>query len=216
MRQRNVVCAVLLVFVGSWVQVSAADEPSGSTPTLEGARPELTAGAEWLVWRTFHRSLEFYGRDFADDVTKLLAGRAGLTRSESAELLVAGKDYLDHLSRIDAEARQEIEVRFPPNIVDRRFVPTVPTERPPPAARHVPPAALMRKGGGEAPELYRKLVAEGFVARVEQQRQEALRAHLERLERAVGGKKVAGLRDWMSVDVAPNVKTLSRTTTAQR
>jgi hypothetical protein len=156
-----------------------------------------------VVWRTFHDSLDFYSRSSAPQVRSLLTERASFTPAEAELVIAAGREYLQRLDAIDAAARNEILARFPPP------KPQFSIEEVPRPTAMIPPADRIPRTVGRGQLLYEALLADGLIARVERQREEAFRQHKETLARTVGVAKLANLEQWLRADIAPSVKTLN-------
>jgi hypothetical protein len=186
----------------------AQDAPNGFSPQpslpLGSRNAGLVQAPDWVVWREFYDSIEYYNRTAPSRVQELFAERAGLTSSESAAVLDAGYDYVQRLSLIDGDARTEVKSRFqakdvaplPPGLVQRR------------ADAQLPPDPMSRRTA-DGKDLREAVVADGLVARVEQRRAATLQAHREYLARTIGLQKLAALDRWIATDVAPNVKTVT-------
>jgi hypothetical protein len=154
-----------------------------------------------LVWRAFHGSLEFYEGQSQGASNRILHQRVSLTDEQSAALADAGHSYLAELSRIDAQTKTAIMSRYQS---DGIVSPPALGESKQRLSRAGEPGLMMttRKDGRD---LYDVLVADGVVASLEAQRQEALRAHLAVLQKELGGDVLAKVQELLREDVAPNV-----------
>jgi hypothetical protein len=168
------------------------------------ARPRVVPAPEWAVWRAFHDSLEFYNRQGPERVQSLLVARAGLTDSEVESFQEAGQLYLATLSRIDTEVRSYVNSRFP-----------TPTDAPalvdlPKPSRPFPvPAGRFAQTDVPSLSPYEVLLAEGYVALVERQKEQALIVHRTLLKNWMGPARLAQLEQWIGAEVAPSVKSVA-------
>jgi hypothetical protein len=187
---------------------AALSSPRANPMPLDPAGPKVAPAPEWSVWRAFYSSLEFYGRRSPHDVEALLAERAALTSAETAAVLEAGLEYLQQLSVIDDAARAEVRSRF--QLSDAPPMPLARVQRP--AQLRQAPEGLRPKDAQGGLSTYEVLVAEGFVARVQEQKQEILRAHKERLAGTIHPAKLASIEHWINRDIAPSVKVVTQAT----
>ena len=182
--------------------LTAQQQPGPASPM--GPRgPDIQPAPDWLTWRVFYSSLEFYGRQSPSHVQEILVERVGLSVGETDVLLAAGRDYLQQLSRLDDSAKAEIKARF-----QSKDGPMLPLPRPPPSVPmgDSPPADLIR---GQAPggqELRQALVADGLIARVTNQRIALFAAHRDKLAQALVPAKLTALAELVRTEVAPGVK----------
>ena len=201
----------LVFFFGSahWAQAqtdSATSAISPRNPVAHSAQRSSSAAPDWLVWRAFHSSLEFYEAQSQGASGRILHYRLSLTDEQSAALANAGQSYLAELSRIEAQTKAAITSRYQSNgVVTPSTLGT--SYKGVPGAAEPGVMAAPRKDGRD---LYDVLVADGVVASLETQRQEALRAHLAELRKELGGDVVAEIQDWLREDVAPNVAVVTQ------
>jgi hypothetical protein len=100
----------------------------------------------------------------------VLEERAGLTPAEAAQVRTAGQEYLRQLRRIDADARRQIAERFGPQSRDGRSAP-------PPGGRDpAPPLVIDSTSLPNGQTLQGVLADEGFIARLDLQKDRLLRA----------------------------------------
>lgn len=166
-------------------------------PPVPVGSPSDEAAPDWLVWRAFHGSLEFYGRSGSSVVQELLYERSGLTSAEASVVLAAGQDYLARLKLIDDDARQDISNRFGRR---REAATGAQPAEPEIASRDRIPA---RAPDGRPIE--EVLAADGFIERVQQQRAAAFRQHWESLAATIGLEKLVALERFIEAEVAPKV-----------
>src|SRR5262245_12005010 len=93
----------LVFFSGAhWAQAqtgSATSAISPQNPVARSAQRTSSAAPDWLVWRAFHSSLEFYEVQSQGASGRILRHRVSLTDEQSAALADAGRSYLAELSR---------------------------------------------------------------------------------------------------------------------
>jgi hypothetical protein len=189
-------------------------------PPLPHGNPDAVNAPppEWLVWRAFHDSLEFYARNAPEDVRDLLIQRGTLTGLEAQAVMGAGRDYLEKLSTIDDEARAEIQRRYqsdrPSEVPVRNSDPSKPSRETVPVPLNVMPVPSNLLSGRTASgrDLRDVLAANGFIALVEQQRSAAVQVHLVRLRGIVSSQKMTDLEEWLRKDVAPGVAVVTSAT----
>lgn len=167
----------------------------------------------WSAWRAFHDSLEFYGRSSPGQVRIILTERAGLTSNEIDAFLQAGHEYLLRLSEIDQAARAEIAARFPSETLPT-VLPQVshPANLPRPEEFRQLPPELRPMGNPGNKSRYQTLREDGFISRLDRTKESALQSHRELIARLVGSEKLAAIDQWISDDVAPSVKVVTRAT----
>jgi len=94
-------------------------EPQKAIPPIP--EPEYIGktqpASDWLVWRAFHASLQYYMKQSPDLVNGLLATRLGLDSSKSAQFLTLGADYIANFERVESEIRDEVRKRVPSPIL---------------------------------------------------------------------------------------------------
>jgi hypothetical protein len=161
---------------------------------------------DWLVWRVYYDSLEFYDKQSPQGVQDLLTQQVGLTIDEAVVLRTAGSNYLRELAQIDDRARAEVKARFQsedgPN----------PLPQPPPSVlrgKAPPPIDLIGSRAPAGKNLREALLADGLIARTENRRVATFRTHRTELARTLGPTKLAALEELIRTQVAPNVKVVS-------
>ena len=188
-------------------QAAAQSAVAGQVGVSVDRGPVATALApDWLVWRVFHDSLDFYDQQSPAVVLDLLKERLDLSEAERSEFMTIGYSYLRQLDRIDEEARAEIVARYKTD--------TTPAILPPSVAR---PEEVLRAGAGQIARTFvvgqtpdghsirDLLVTDGLVARIEARRQATLRLHLDTVRRAFGSDRLSKIETWVLSEVAPNV-----------
>lgn len=165
------------------------------TPPVEGGTPRSGPPQPSTVWQSMYRSFEEVERRGSPaDTESMLEQGAGLTPAEAAQVRAAGEEYVRQLERIDADARRQIAERFaPPHMAARS------------GADPAPPLAidLSRLPAGKT--LQQVLAEEGFISRIESQKEALLAAHLADLRRAIGADKVAALERLVQQRIDPGV-----------
>lgn len=165
-----------------------------------------SGGPEWLSWRVFHDSLNFYERQAPGTVFALLKERIQVTELETSGFETAGEDFLQQLRAIDDEARAEIAERYgrgmpgrlPTSATPEQLLrPNLPIRRP----TLVPGRTLDGRGIREA------VVADGLAARVEARKVSTVRSHVKNLERFLGTDRVRKIEQWIASEVTPKVWT---------
>jgi len=195
---------LVLFGIAHWAQAqtdSATSAISPQNPVARSAQGSSSAPPDWLVWRAFHSSLEFYEAQSQGASGRIVHHLVSLTDGQSSALADAGRSYLADLSRIDAQTKAAITSRYQS---DGIVSPPTFGESKQRAPRSGDPGLMMtaRKDGRD---MYDVLVADGIVASLEAQRQEALRAHLAGLRNELGGALLAKIQNWLRENVAPNV-----------
>ena len=196
-----------LVFVAAAVATAQEAAQAPVTATMNPSQPLPERVPDWLVWRVFHDSLLFYHQQSPSVVGNLVEKRANI--AEGAELdqfLTIGRNYLDDLSRIEAEARETVRTRYQSSVT-----PLHPSQEllsrtsRHPGVNAVPPPGLISGRLNDGRKLYDALMADGLIAEVDHRRQATLETHLQALNLAVGPERLEKLTDWVRADVAPNV-----------
>jgi len=164
------------------------------------------AAPDWLAWRVFYESLEFYSQQSPTHVQELLVERVGLSVQEADVALAAGRSYLQQLSRLDDSARADIKARFQAGDLGKLPVPQPPTS---PPVSDLPPAGLINGAAAGKQSLSDALVADGFVARVTNQRVALFAAHRAALASALGPAKFGSLEQLVRTEVAPKVRVVN-------
>ncbi len=167
--------------------------------------PKAVSAPDWMLWRAFHRRLEFYQRESPNKMHTMLAEHGGLAGSEAYVVDTAGSVYLDELALIEDQAREEISSRF---TLDERlhgpFLASMRSRfelaRPDMIPARTPDGRLVKE----------VLAAEGFFARLEERRKSVFRAHWESLAASIGLFKLVGLERFIEKDVTPSVRVATR------
>jgi len=206
LRSLSVTAGLGISIAGAQPAPSTADVPLkiARPPIPLEVRPRVVPAPEWGVWRAFHDSLEFYNRQGPERVQALLGARAGLTDSEVESFLETGQLYMATLSRIDTDARIYVNSRFrsptgAPALVDL----------PKPSRPFPVPAGRFTETDAPSLSPYEVLLAEGYVALVERQKEEALIVHRTLLKNWMGAERLAQLEEWVRSEVAPSVKSVA-------
>jgi hypothetical protein len=166
-----------------------------TSPVAEGT-PQSRPAPLPTVWQSMYRSFEEHERRgslaFAES---LLEQSADLTPAEAAQVLVSGREYVRQLERIDADARRQIAERFaPPHLAARS------------GADPAPPLVIDSSRLPAGKTLQQVLTEEGFISRIDSQKEALLVAHLADLRRAIGAEKVASLERVVQQQFAPGVR----------
>lgn len=204
-----VMCCSLGTLPAQYALAQQAPPPELSVPAP--LPPGITeAGApvpDWLVWRAFHESMQFYSKQSPDAVKRVLTQKAGLTPEQADAVLQAGPGYLQEMDRVDAAAQIEVQQRYRSAA---RHAPSA-AAIPRPAFRNgaVPPARLPVEGSGN---LRQAIEQDGVVARVNRQKADTLAAHRSALSAILGADGLAELESWLKTSVAPGVKIFDKAT----
>jgi hypothetical protein len=214
----NRVIALVVTLAGAlFVSFHANAQPPAQPTPMVSPEPPLPLGEltrepapPWLAWRAFHGSLQFYGRQSPERIVELLDQRARLSKAEVDAVLEAGQIYLDRIQVIDDSTRAQLRARFRPTALS----PGIPTSGARPSRFPNTPPPLFPVGiPARLPDgrkLSDVLESEGFIQRLDAQREQALRAHLQTLERALGSEKVNAVQALIASDVAPKVHVVTR------
>ena len=174
-------------------------------PLPVGPSPQSVPAPLWSVWQTMYRSFaEFERRGEPAYAESVLGQSAGLTPAEAAQVRAAGQEYVRQIERIDADARRQIAERFGPLRPDGGRGPD-PTGRDP-----SPPLVIDGTTLPDGKTLQEVLADEGFIARLDSQKEALLRAHLADLRRAISAEKVASLERVVQQQIAPGVRSVTR------
>jgi hypothetical protein len=141
---------------------------------LPGAQP--VAPGTWARWWGFYGSLARPVSEAQIDTMTTLASRAGLTEAEAALVWQAAEGYLEALETIDTEARNEIAARFQVPVRFERL-PEPPTRED--GSSRLPVLVPAQLPDGRS--VQQVLAEEGFMARVEARKAEALAQHRAQL-----------------------------------
>jgi hypothetical protein len=165
-------------------------------PPVEEGAPESVAAPLATAWESMYRSFEeFERRGSSAYAESVLEQSAGLAPAGAAQVRAAGQEYVRQLERIDADARRQIAERFaPPHMIARS------------GADPSPPLAIDPSGLPAGKTLRQVLTEEGFISRIESQKEALLAAHLADLRRAIGADKVASLERVVQEQIAPGVR----------
>jgi hypothetical protein len=176
------------------------------TPPLPvGPTPQDEPAPLWSAWRSMYSSFaEFERRGEPAYAASVLEQNAGLTPAEAAQVRAAGKQYLQQLDRVDADARRQISERFAPQRPDGRSF------APPPGRDPAPPLVIDPTTLPDGKTLQEVLADEGFVSRLDSQKDALLRAHLDDLRRAIAAEKVDALERVVAQQIAPGVRRVTR------
>lgn len=163
---------------------------------------------DWLVWRVFHDSMRFYGKQSPEAVERVLTQKAALTPDQADAVLRAGSAYLQAMTSIDDAAQAEIQQRY-----RSADLPSSTRNIPRPAFRKgaVPPSGPPVEWGGNLRE---QVQEDGLVARVNRQKTDALAAHRRALSASLGPDALTALESWLETNVAPGVKVFDKATRA--
>jgi tetratricopeptide (TPR) repeat protein len=173
-------------------------------PLPVGASPQSVPAPLWSVWQTMYESFaEFERRGEPAYSESVLERSAGLTPTEAAQVRAAGQQYVLQIERIDADARRQIAERFGPPRSDGGRGPET-TSRDP-----SPPLAIDGATLPDGKTLQEVLADEGFIARLDSQKEALLRAHLADLGRAISPAKVASLERVVQEQIAPGVRSVT-------
>lgn len=184
--ERVVKCLLVLL-----CSTSATAQIDLHSTKLELHSSEVTAPS-WMTWRAFHASMVAYSESAPDDVKNLLVARTGLEPSAVDLLLSQGLAYLADLEQIDVNLRRDIDARrstFSPRNPERRG--NVSSVQP----KRIDVTQLVRESAQ----------ADGTMERVERDRQNALKAHLESLAKSLGYGALFQVSSFVGTQVAPNV-----------
>jgi hypothetical protein len=169
-------------------------------PVLDNAAHGQTAPPDWIVWRVFHHSLEFYELQVPGFARQLLHERTGLSATEAATVSTLGRKYLAELDSIDVETRASLSARFRPQSNPLWNSPKF--AGPPDPTNAIPPIA------SDGRSIRAVLEAEGFIARTDERRHATFRKHWETLAASVGLAKLVSLERFVQGEVAPGVRVL--------
>jgi hypothetical protein len=152
----------------------------------------------WVAWQALYQLLSVGDRSPAM-VERMVVRRAGLTGTEAAALLTAGRRYLEAIARIDADARAEVDRRWGADL------PGVLAARPPRegAAPSTERPVLLAAGK----TLLQMARDSGMYAEIEAKKQEALAAHLREVDIAIGSAARAAVAAWIASAIAPRIAT---------
>jgi hypothetical protein len=212
MKVKGLITMVVCCSLGALAAQSALAQ-NAPPPGLDVPAPlppgTTKAGApvpDWLVWRVFHDSMRFYGKQSPDAVKRLLTEKAALTPDQADAVLKAGPGYLQAMSSIDAAAQSEIQQRY-----RSADLPSSTRNIPRPAFRKgaVPPSGPPVEWGGN---LRDQLEEDGLVARVNRQKADTLAAHRRALSASLGPDALTALESWLATNVAPGVKVFDKAT----
>jgi hypothetical protein len=165
-------------------------------PPVEEGAPESGPTPLATVWESMYRSFEELERRGSSAYAEsVLEQSASLTPAEAAQVRAAGREYVRQLERIDADARRQIAERFaPPHMIARS------------GADPAPPLAIDSSRLPAGKTLRQVLTEEGFVSRIESQKEALLAAHLVDLRRTIGADKVESLERVVHQQIAPGVR----------
>ena len=171
------------------------------TPPLPvGATPQSEPAPLWSVWAQMYRSIaEFEQRGSLAYAEGVLEQGAGLTATEATQVRAAGQEYVRQIERIDADARRQIAERFSPKSTIGRS-----------GSDPAPPLAIDSSRLPDGKTLQEVLADEGFISRLESQKDALLRAHLADLSRALGRVKAASLERVVQQQIAPGVRRVTQ------
>ena len=197
------ICAVAAVLFSQKVTGQGVPTPPPSAfralmpvPILQD-QPEILPAPEWSAWRAFYSQVVLAPSSSPEENKAFVADRTGLTQDATDALAVAGSQYLQELSAIDERARKEIVDRFGPS-----SLPFNPPSLLPNGQSGIRP--IIQAPQGKTVE--EVLEAEGFVARIDEEKQSLLKAHLDQLAISIGSASVDSLKRYVATEVAPNVK----------
>ena len=169
-------------------------------PPLPLGTPKAEPPPDWMVWRSFHDSVQFYQRESPAMVHGLL-NSVGLSAAEANVVLTAGFAYLEELELIGAQFRADVSRRFT-TAEHRRVLASIgwPIDQPDPIPALTPDGRPIKEA----------LAAEGSLARLEEMRNSAFRAHWESLAESIGLYKLIRVELYIEKEVAPNVHVATR------
>ena len=169
--------------------VAATPAPRLPSPPFEP--PVVMTGPpdDPTLWRNFYYNVELIGRSSPASELETLRGRAGLTADDARVVLDLAHEYLERFAKIDEDARAEIAARF------QVPLPFDPAALFPPGATGSGGAARVLVPGRtpDGRSVQEILASEGFMARIDGQKEGLLRAHVQRLDDAIGPAKRAAL-----------------------
>lgn len=169
-------------------------------PPVPVGAPQSEPAPLWSAWEQMYRSFAmFEQRGSPAYAASILEQAAGLTQSESAQVRAAGRAYLTQLERIDADARRQIAERFGPRSSAEQ-----------PRRDPSPPLAIDGDRLPKGKTLQEVLDEEGFISRLDAQKDGLFRAHLADLGAAIGADKVASLERVVREQIAPSIRTVTQ------
>ena len=167
-----------------------AATPVPRLPSLPFEPPVVMIGPpdDPMLWRNFYYNIEFIGHSSPGSELETLRGRAGLTLDDARIVLELGHEYLEQFAKIDEDARAEIAARF------QAPLPFNPAALFPPATGGgATPRVLVPGRTPDGRSVQEVLASEGFMGRIDEQKEGLLRAHVQRLDDALGPAKRAAL-----------------------
>jgi hypothetical protein len=168
------------------------------TPPLPVGAPQSKPAPLWSAWEHMYRSFDaFEQRGSPAYAASILEQAAGLAPAESAQVRAAGRQYLAQLERLDADARRQISERFGP--------PSATSSRDP-----SPPLSIDGSRLPKGKTLQEVLEDEGFISRLDAQKDGLYRAHLADLGVAIGADELAALERVVREQIAPGIRTVTR------
>lgn len=170
------------------------------TPPLPVGESLSEPAPLWSAWEQMYRSFDMFEQRGSTTYTaSILEQAAGLAPGEVAQVRAAGRGYLAQLDRIDADARRQIAERFGPR-----------SSAEPPSRDPSPPLSIDGARLPEGKTLQEVLEEEGFISRLDAQKDGLLRAHLADLGVAIGADKVTTLERVVREQLAPNIRTVTQ------
>jgi hypothetical protein len=169
-------------------------------PLPVGPTPQSEPAPAWSVWAQMYSAFAtFEERGSTAYAEAILEHAAGLAPAEAAQVRAAGREYTKQLERMDADARRQIAERFSP-----------PSATQQPSRDPSPPLVIDGDRLPDGKSLREVLDEEGFISRLDAQKDALLRAHLADLGGAIGIDKVSSLERVVREQIAPGVRTVTR------
>jgi hypothetical protein len=144
----------------------------------------------WVAWRAFYQSLDFYGRRSPQQDVKIAAEQFGLSPSQAATLLNKGRSFVADIERIDSEARVVAAEKY-------KYVPTQ-SGKPAPGQPQSRPA-------GSQKSVRDRAIQDGFAAEVEAKKVALLAKHMNDLMQELGVGNRNQVRNFVENAIAPKI-----------
>lgn len=163
---------------------------------------------EWMVWRAFHRSLQFYAVQSSQVVNKLLTSRLGIGEDAAMRFLNLGKQYGDAQLRLDADISKEAARRLgthtmPPEVrAAAEAARTRITQRRSPTSQE----RVREQSRGPRVSIEEALEQSGAAAVFDTDRTQALQSHQQDMLGLLGRAGYIRLLGWIDAEVKDKVR----------